>query len=153
MATLTVNIIENLVLNNQQVGSKTTLSFDNIEEVFKRRITCTQGQTTTVAVFNTDPHGAANAIDVADVEYIRVKNLETGTTADKGISIAMVGASDHFEVMLPPGGIIIFPAADDIMLANNNTSPQFTGWEDLASMQVKPKSTNNVSIELLIATK
>ena len=52
MADLTTTITENVVLNGSVRGSLNTITTANIVDVFERILTCTQGQTTTVAVFN-----------------------------------------------------------------------------------------------------
>ena len=52
MATLKVKIQEDIVLDNQDYGSKRTLEIASIDEVMKRVVTCAASQTTTVLVFN-----------------------------------------------------------------------------------------------------
>ena len=56
MATLKVKIQEDIVLDNQDYGSKRTLEISSIDEVMKRIVTCAASQTTTIAVFNSNAY-------------------------------------------------------------------------------------------------
>ena len=76
MATLKVKIQEDIILGNQDYGSKRTLEISSIDEIYKRVVTCPASQTTTIAVFNSNAYGAAGAVDIEDSKYIRVTNLD-----------------------------------------------------------------------------
>ena len=62
MATLKVKIQEDIILGNQDYGSKRTLEISSIDEIYKRVVTCPASQTTTIAVFNSNAYGAAGAV-------------------------------------------------------------------------------------------
>jgi hypothetical protein len=51
MATLKVKIQEEIVLDNQDYGSKRTLEISSIDEIYKRIVTCPANAETTVVHF------------------------------------------------------------------------------------------------------
>ena len=61
MATLKVKIQEDIILGNQDYGSKRVLEISSVDEVMKRIVTCAASLTTTIAVFNSNAYGAAGA--------------------------------------------------------------------------------------------
>ena len=147
MATLKVKIQEDIVLDNQDYGSKRILEIGSIDEVMKRIVTCAASQTTTIAVFNSNAYGAAGAVDIEDSKYIRVTNLDSSN----GVELAVVGAATLYQVELGAGESHILGSADDLMLSETDTSPSFGTMADLGSIQVNPGS-NAVSVELFIAS-
>ena len=147
MATLKVKIQEDIVLGNQDYGSKRTLEIGSINEIMKRVVTCAASQTTTIAVFNSNAYGAAGAIDIEDSKYIRVTNLDSSNA----IEIAIVGAATLYQVKLSAGQSHILGSADALMLSEADTSPSFGTMADVTSIQVNPGS-NAVSVEVFIAS-
>ena len=147
MATLKVKIQEDIILGNQDYGSKRTLEISSIDEIYKRVVTCPASQTTTIAVFNSNAYGAAGAIDIEDSKYIRVTNLD----GSNSVELAVVGAATLYQVKLGAGESHILGSADDLMLSEADTSPSFGTMADLGSIQVNPGG-NAVSVELFIAS-
>ena len=147
MATLKVKIQEDIVLDNQDYGSKRILEISSIDEVMKRIVTCAASQTTTIAVFNSNAYGAAGAVDIEDSKYIRVTNLD----GSNSVELAIVGAATLYQVKLGAGESHVLGSADDLMLSEADTSPSFGTMADLGSIQVNPGG-NAVSVELFIAS-
>ena len=147
MATLKVKLEENIVLDNQDYGSKRTLEISNIDEVSKRIVTCVASQTTTVAVFAGTVNNSAGAIDIQDSKYIRVTNLDSTNS----VEIAIVGAATLYQVTLAAGQSHILGSADTLMLAEADTSPSFGTMADITSIQVNPGG-NAVSVEIFVAS-
>mgnify|MGYP003138643021 FL=1 len=147
MATLKVKIQEDIILGNQDYGSKRILEISSIDEINKRILTCPASQTTTIAVFNSNAYGAAGAIDIEDSKYIRVTNLD----GSNSIELAIVGAATLYQVKLGAGESHVLGSADDLMLSEADTSPSFGTMADLGSIQVNPGG-NAVSVELFIAS-
>jgi|TARA_R100000808_G_scaffold4548_6_gene14718 hypothetical protein len=147
MATLKVKIQEDIILGNQDYGSKRTLEISSIDEIYKRVVTCPASQTTTIAVFNSNAYGAAGAVDIEDSKYIRVTNLD----GSNSVELAVVGAATLYQVKLGAGESHILGSADDLMLSEADTSPSFGTMADLGSIQVNPGG-NAVSVELFIAS-
>ena len=147
MATMTVSITESLTINNIEQGGRTTLSITGINDVYKRIVKCTASQTTTIANFGATVHAAASNIDVEDTRYIRLTNLDSTNS----VTVAMIVASDNFQVVVPAGHSVVFGTPDDFMLGETDTTPAFSGYEDLSKIQVNPGG-NAVTVELFIAT-
>ena len=147
MATLKVKIQEDIILSNQDYGSKRTLEIASIDEVMKRIVTCAASQTTTVAVFNSNAYGAAGAGDIEDSKYIRITNLDSSNA----VELAVVGAATLYQVNLAAGQSHILGSADGLMLSEADTSPSFGTMADLGSIQVNPGG-NAVDVELFIAS-
>ena len=147
MATLKVKIQEDIILGNQDYGSKRILEISSIDEINKRIVTCPASQTTTIAVFNSNAYGAAGAIDIEDSKYIRITNLD----ASNAVELAVVGAATLYQVKLGAGESHILGSADDLMLSEADTSPSFGTMADIVTLQVNPAG-NAVSVELFIAS-
>ena len=146
-ATLTVTITESVTLNGSDQGATNTLTVSNVDEVYKRILTCPASNTTTIATFNSDAHGAANAIDIEDSKYIRVTNKDD----TNAVELAIVGAATLYQVTLAAGQSHILGSADGLMLAEADTSPSFGTMADIGSIQVNPGG-NAVDVEIFVAS-
>jgi len=142
MADLTTTISESCTLNGSVRGTTNTVTTTGINNVYERIVTCTTGQTTFLAAFDTNSYGSAVQIDKEDVRYIRVTNLDQTNS----LELAVVGAATLYQVLLKAGQSHILCAAEDVMLAEADTSPSFGTMADLASIQVKPAATLDVEI-------
>ena len=90
MATLTSTITESISLNGADRGSTNTLSVASVTQVFHRIVTCPTGQDTTVVTFDEhadDQAGVVGALDVEDVKYIRVTNLDSSSPVNLSLQI------------------------------------------------------------------
>ena len=146
-ATLTVKITESISLNGSAQGASNTLTIASINEVFKRIVTCTASQTTTLLTFNATVHGAAGAIDLQDCKYIRITNLDD----TNALELAIVGAATLYQVEIAAGESHILGNPEAVMLAEADTSPSFGTMADLASIQVNPGG-NAIDVEVFAAS-
>ena len=159
MATLTSTITENITLNGADRGSTNTLSVASVTQVFHRIVTCPTGQDTTVATFasTADDSAVSGSLDVEDVKYIRVTNLdgtnpinlslqvdagEDDTAADESASI-LVAAGRSFIMGVPSEGFAVSDANADIITGAN--------LHNLESLLIDPLS-NSVTVEVFIAS-
>ena len=147
MADLTTTITENVVLNGSVRGSTNTLTTTGIVDVFERILTCTHSQTTTVAVFNSTPHGADGALDVENCKYFRVTNLST----DEDMKVAFVTAATNYQVTVRAGGSHVLFQAEEAMIAEADTTPNFPTLEDLVTVEIRPSATTDVQVEVFAA--
>ncbi|SVA31610.1 uncharacterized protein METZ01_LOCUS84464 [marine metagenome] len=147
MATFTSTVTENVTINGVDQGGSTTRTVTGINNVFKRQVTCTASQTTTILTFAASVHTSVQALDVDDVKYIRVTNKDS----TNAIELAVVGAATLYQVTVGAGESHILGAPDDLMLAEADTSPSFGTMADIASIQVNPGG-NAVSVELFVAS-
>ena len=115
-ADLTTTITENVVLNGSVRGSTNTLTTTGIVDVFERILTCTHSQTTTVAVFNSTPHGADGALDVENCKYLRVTNLSD----DQDMKVAYVTSATNYQVTVRAGGSHILFQAEEVLIGEED---------------------------------
>ena len=147
MADLTTTITENVVLNGSVRGSSNTLTTTGIVDVFERILTCTQSQTTTVAVFNSTPHGADGALDVENCKYLRVTNLSD----DQDMKVAYVTSATNYQVTVRAGGSHILFQAEEALIGEEDASPAFPTLQDLVTVEVRPAATTDVQVEVFAA--
>ena len=146
-STLKVTIREEIELNGVQQGGVNTLSIGSINEVSKRIITIPASGDTTIATFAAAVSTSVQAFDVEDVRYIRLTNLDDSNS----INVAMVGTSNNAQFVVAAGHSLVFGPPNDFMLGEEDTSPAFASFEDLASIVVD-SGTNTVDVELFIAS-
>lgn len=155
MATLSTKITESVVLNGKERGSEITLDIGSVTEVMHRIVKCPSGSDTTIATFKSATSTSDGALDLGNVKYIRVTNLdstnsinlslqvETGeddSAADSSATI-LVAAGRSFIMGTPEDGIAVSDANADIVTTLN----------DLESLLVDPGS-NTITVEVFIAS-
>jgi hypothetical protein len=146
MADLTTTVTESVTLNGAVRGTTNTVTTTGINNVYERIVTCTSAQTTYLAAFDSNSYGSAVQIDKEDVRYIRVTNLDSTNS----LELAIVGATTNYQVLLNAGQSHILCAAEDVMLAEADTSPSFGTMEDLGSIQVNPSA--DLDVEIFVAS-
>ena len=144
MADLVTTITETVTLNGAVRGSSNTLTTTGVVDVFERILTCAHSNTTTVAVFNSTPHGAAGALDVENCKYFRISNLST----DQDIIVAFVTTNTNYQVTVRAGGSHVLFQAENVAIAEEDTTPAFPTLEDLVTVQVRPSATTDVQVEI-----
>ncbi len=144
MATLTTTLSESLTLNGSTRGSTNIVNTTDIVDVFERILTCANGQTTTIAVFGSTPHASAGALDVENCKYLRVTNLST----TEEIEVAFVTTNTNYQVTLRSGTSHILFQAEEVAIGETDTSPAFGTLEDITSVQVRPKASTDVQVEI-----
>ena len=111
----------------------------------ERIVTCINGNVTTIATFATTPHTSAGAIDVENVRYVRVTNLDTTNS----IELAIVTTGTNYQVTLTGGNSHILSIGEEVAIGEIDTSPAFGTLQDLASLQVSPKAAD-AQVELFV---
>jgi len=159
--TLKVKIQEDIVLDNQDYGSKRVLEISSIDEIYKRIVTCPANAETTVVHFK-QVAGAAGgatkfdgALDIQDVKYVRVTNLDSSNNLTLSLQ-AEVGEDDSgadvsASVLLEAGKSFMMGSGHDgigVLDANANL---VTDLVDLDSLVVQPGS-NAISVEVFVAS-
>ena len=144
MADLVTTISESVTLNGSVRGSTNTVTTTGIVDVFERILTCTHSQTTTVAVFNSTPHGSAGALDVENCKYFRITNLST----DQDIMVAFVTSGTNYQVTIRAGGPHVLYQTEDSILGEEDSTPDFSGLADVVTVQVRPSATTDVQVEI-----
>ena len=145
MADLVTTISEVVTLNGSLRGSSNSVTTTGINNVMERIVTCINGNVTTIATFATTPHTSAGAIDVENVRYVRVTNLDTTNS----IELAIVTTGTNYQVTLTGGNSHILSIGEEVAIGEIDTSPAFGTLQDLASLQVSPKAAD-AQVELFV---
>ena len=153
-STLTVTLSESITLGGNQYGGTKELSIASIKEVFKRIVRCVDDTDCTIATFQTATNTSDNAIDLENVRYIRVTNLDDTNPMNLSLQVAggeggtanmsathLVGAGQSFIMHTVHDGIAVSDANATLLDSLN----------DLESLLVDPLS-EDIDVEVLIAS-
>ena len=161
MANLKVKIQEDIILENQDYGSKRTLEISSIDEIYKRIVTCPANAETTVVHFK-QVAGAAGgatkfdgALDIQDVKYIRLTNLDSSNSITLSLQVEVgeddSGADVSASILLEAGKSFMMGSGHDGINVSDANANLVTDLVDLDSLVVQPGS-NAVSVEVFVAS-
>ena len=157
MATLTSTITENITLNGADRGSTNTLSVASVTQVFHRIVTCPTGQDTTVATFASvaDDSAVSGSLDVEDVKYIRVTNLDGTNPINLSLQIDAgeddSAADEAATILIAAGRSFIMGVPSDGVAVSDANATIVTTLHNLESLLIDPLS-NAVTVEVFIAS-
>ena len=144
---LEVSITESITLAGTNYNQTKSLVIPSIKEVYKRVVRCIDDTDCTIATFRTATNTADNALDLENVKYIRVTNLDDNAE----IELAIVTTATNYQVTITAGNSHILSQGAAIALGEADTSPSFGTMEDLASLQVKPVGASyNPQVEIFV---
>tara|TARA_R100000458_G_scaffold59654_1_gene70976 strand:- start:29 stop:508 length:480 start_codon:yes stop_codon:yes gene_type:complete len=155
MADLTVTLTESLTLNGKEQGGTYTTNLGGCTEAFKRLITCTASQTTTLLEFRTAVHTSGGAIDLEGTKYIRITNLDSTNPITLNLQISDDedgAADDNASIVLEAGRhFILGDPHDGIAVDSTGVGPIATAsLKDLESIIAIPDG-NTVIVEVFTA--
>lgn len=153
-STLIVTISENISLGGTQFGGTKTLEISSIKEVYKRIVRCIDDTDCTIATFQTATNTSDNAIDLENVRYIRVTNLDD--TNPMNLSLQVAGGEDGSANMsathlVGAGESFIMHTIHDGIAVSDANATIVTALTDLESLLVDPLS-EDIDVEVLIAS-
>ena len=151
MANLTVTHTEDITLNGQQFGGTNVFSITGINNILKRIITVAANNDTTIASFHSDQHDDDATLDVENIRYVRITNLDPTnwmvlffTDGANAQAFFKVEAGKSF-ILSTPVGFDTESAEDDSDDIDEFTSTTIT------SIQAKANSAI-VKAEIFVAT-
>ena len=152
--TLRVTIQEDIVLNGTNYGSKTKVSFASIKEVYKRVVRCVDDTDCTIATFQTATSTSDGAIDLENVKYIRVTNLDD--TNPMNLSLQVAGgeggtANMSTTILISAGESFIMGTIHDGIALSDANATIVTALTDLESLLVDPLS-EDIDVEIFVAS-
>ena len=154
MADLSVTITESVTLNGVDQGATTSLTVASVVETFKRIVACPTGVDTTIATFRTSTSTADNALDLEDVRYIRVTNLDGTNPVNLSLQIDAgeddSAADESATILLEAGKSFMMGIPSDGIAVADNAATIVTALHNLESILVDPLS-NEVAVEVFIA--
>tara|TARA_R100000388_G_scaffold35353_1_gene27498 strand:- start:998 stop:1474 length:477 start_codon:yes stop_codon:yes gene_type:complete len=158
MATLTSTITESVVLNGKERGSQIELEVGSVTQVMHRIVTCPTGQDTTIATFAStadDSTGSAGSLDVEDVKYIRVTNLDASNPVNLSLQIDSgeddSAADESATILLAAGRTFVMGIPSDGIAVSDTNATIVTTLHNLESILIDPLS-NSVAVEVFIAS-
>lgn len=155
-ATMKVKIIEEISLNGKDQGGITELSIASVNEVFKRIVTCAANAETTLAHFHSSvADGTLAPLDIDDVRYIRVTNLDNTTSVTLSLQ-SDVGeddsaADESASLLLEAGKSFIMGSPNDGIGISDANANLVTDLVDLESLVVFTGS-DAIDVEIFIAS-
>ena len=155
MADLVLTITESITLNNQDHGGTTSKAITGVENIYKRIVTVPNGVDTTVASFKSTVGVADSAMDIQNVKYIRVTNLDGTNPVNLSLQIDTgendSAAADSCTILVTAGNSFIMGAPEDGIHVDDDAATLITSLVDLESIIVDSTS-NDVDVEVLIAS-
>ena len=155
MADLTVTLTESVTLNGVDQGATTSLTVASVVETFKRIVACPTD--TTIATFRStvsDGSLSDGALDVEDVRYIRVTNLDSTNPVNLSLQVDAgeddSAADESATILLEAGKSFIMGSPSDGIAVSDANATIVTALHNLESILVDPLS-NEVAVEVFIA--
>tara|TARA_Y100000593_G_scaffold86499_1_gene165332 strand:- start:99 stop:593 length:495 start_codon:yes stop_codon:yes gene_type:complete len=156
-ADLKVTVSETITLNNQDYGSTASFTVEDVNEVFKRILTCPASQDTTIALFQSAVSDDIESLglDTQDVKYIRVTNLDDTNSVNLSLQIDAgeddSAADESATILLSAGQSFIMGTSHDSVAVSDANANIETTLHDLESILIDP-SGNAVDIEVFVAS-
>ncbi len=153
-ASLVVKITETISLNGSAQGATNSVTFASIKEVFKRIVRCVDDTDCTIATFQTGTNTTDGAIDLENVRYIRVTNLDD--TNPMNLSLQVAGAEGgtanmSTTVLVKAGESFMLGTVHDGIALDDDAAGIVTSLNDLESLLVDPLS-EDIDVEVFIAS-
>lgn len=141
MATLTVTLKEELILNGAEHGSENVISITGVTEAMHRVIDIPTLSETTLADFGAATGGSTFIDETA--QYVRITNLDTTNYA----TLRVLGTSEEYFVRLDAGGsFMLFNSKMDA----NATGSQTASFADVESIGAQANSAA-IQLEVFVA--
>ena len=155
MADLTVTLTESITVNGHQYGGTKTYTVSSIVDVYKRILTVPTGVDTTLVSFKATVGSADSAMDIQNVKYIRITNLDGTNSVNLSLQIDTdkddSAADDSATILLEAGKSFILGTPHDSVAVNSAAATVITALTDLESILVD-SSSHSVRMEILVAS-
>ena len=158
MANLTVTHTESITLNGQYFGNTNVFSITGINNIYKRIVTCPANVDTTILRTGVTVDVTDSSMDVQNVKYIRVTNLDGSNSVNLNLQIDVTesgsGASAVNEtatILLAAGESFVMGTSHDSVAAYDADGSAQTTLHDLESILIDP-SANEVKLEIIAAS-
>ena len=155
-ADLKVKITETCVLNGKDQGGTTELTISSVNEIYKRIISCPANAETTLAHFHSSvADGTLAPLDIDDVRYIRVTNLDDTTSITLSLQ-SDVGeddsaADESASLLIEAGRSFIMGSPNDGIGIDDTNANLVTDLVDLESLVIFTGS-DAIDVEIFVAS-
>ena len=153
--TLKVKIQEDIILDNQDYGSKRIFEISSITNITKKIVSIAGDDDATVLVFKSTTASADGALDLQTVKYIRITNLDSSNSVN--ISLQLDSGEDNSAAdlsithLLEAGRSFLMGAPDEGAHTDDDSASIVTSLTDLESIIVDPGS-NSGQVEVFVAS-
>tara|TARA_R110002110_G_scaffold45941_2_gene139427 strand:- start:515 stop:1015 length:501 start_codon:yes stop_codon:yes gene_type:complete len=160
-ATLITKISEKITLNGNKYDNIIEKRITGISQIDKRIVTIPAGQDSTIASFKFKVGGTGQdgAVDLQDVKYIRLTNLDDTNSVSISIQIdttesdaAGSTADMAFIFDLDAGMSWVFGEPHDSVFAKDDDATYVETRHDIESIMIDSGADNAVDVEFLIAS-
>jgi len=158
VANLTVTHTESITLNGQDFGNTNVFSITGINNIYKRIVTCPANVDTTILRTGVTVDVTDSSMDVQNVKYIRVTNLDGSNSVNLNLQIDVTesgsGASAVNEtatILLAAGESFVMGTSHDSIAVYDTDGSVQTTLHDLESILIDP-SANEVKLEVIAAS-
>ena len=155
MATLNVTHTESITLNGQEFGGTNTFSVSGINNIYKRIVTCPSNVDTTILRTGVTVDVTDSSMDVQNVKYIRVTNLDGSNSVNLNLQIDVTesgsgasAANETATILLGAGESFVMGTPHDSVAAYDADASVQTTLHDLESILIDP-SANEVKLEVI----
>ena len=154
-ATLKVTIEEEINLNGVRQGAKNVKRISDINEIYRRIVSCPANNETTVVLFHGTVYSDDSTLDVEDVKYIRVTNLDDTNSLTLNLQIDVgeddTGADESASILVEAGKSFIMGTPSDGLAVQDTNANIETNLHNLESIIIYPGS-NTVDVEVFVAS-
>ena len=158
MADLTVTHTESVTLNGHQFGGTNSFTVSGINNIYKRIVTCPANVDTTILRTGVTVDVTDSSMDVQNVKYIRVTNLDDSNPVNVNLQIDVTesgsgasAANETATILLEAGQSIVLGTPHDSIAAYDADASVQTTLHDLESILIDP-SANAVKMEVIAAS-
>tara|TARA_R100000655_G_C2871478_1_gene173479 strand:- start:33 stop:512 length:480 start_codon:yes stop_codon:yes gene_type:complete len=158
VANLTVTHTEDITLNGQQFGNTNVYSITGINNIYKRIVTCPANVDTTILRTGVTTDVTDSSMDVQNVKYIRVTNLDASNSVNLNLQIDITesdsgasAANETATILLAAGQSFVMGTSHDSVAVHDTDASVQTTLHDLESILIDP-SANEVKLEVIAAS-
>ena len=155
MADLTVTLTEAVTLNGSSRGSTNTLTVSGVDDIYHRIVTVPNGVDTTLASFKSTVGIADGSLDLGNVKYIRVTNMDATNSVNLSLQVETDNddsAADHSAtILLEAKKSFLMGTPDAGITVSDANANIITALEDLESI-IADSGSNDVQCEIFIAS-
>ena len=158
MAVLSVTHYETIVLNGQEYGNTNSYSISGINNIYKRIVTCPADVDTTILRTGVTVDVTDSSMDVQNVKYIRVTNLDSTNSVNVNLQIDVTesgsgasAANETATILLAAGQSFVMGTPHDSIAVYDTDASVQTTLHDLESILIDP-SANEVKLEIIAAS-
>ena len=155
MATLTVTHTESITLNGQEFGGTNIFTVAGINNIYKRIVTCPANVDTTILRTGVTVDVTDSSMDVQNVKYIRVTNLDSSNSVNVNLQIDITesgsgasAANETATILLAANESFVMGTPHDSIAVYDTDASVQTTLHDLESILIDP-SANEVKLEVI----